>query len=92
MEERRASQRRRTLKIGTIAFNRSAAITARVKNISDTGAGLEVDSIVGIPDEFVLDITSDHFRRPCRMVWKTPTRMGVCFTQQSVLEAAAHHV
>ena len=79
MEERRISPRRRTFKIGTIAFNRAAGITARVKNMSETGAGLEVASVVGIPDEFVLDIQSDHFRRPCRMVWKTPTRVGVCF-------------
>jgi hypothetical protein len=90
MEERRISPRKRTLKVGTIAFNRAAGITARVKNMSDTGAGLEIESVVGIPDEFVLDIHSDHFRRPCRVVWKTPTRMGVCFTQQSMLEAAAH--
>jgi hypothetical protein len=79
MEERRISPRRRTFKIGTIAFNRAAGFTARIKNISDTGAGLEVESVVGIPDEFVLDIQADHFRRNCRVVWKQPTRLGVCF-------------
>ena len=79
MEERRISPRRRTFKVGTIAFNRAAGITTRVKNISDTGAGLEVESVLGIPDEFVLDIQSDHFRRNCRVVWKQPTRIGVCF-------------
>ena len=79
MEERRISPRRRTFKTGTIAFNRAGGITTRVKNISDTGAGLEVDNVVGIPNEFVLDIASDHFRRPCRVVWKQPTRLGVSF-------------
>src|SRR5688572_11167408 len=73
MEGRRISPRRRTFKVGTIAFNRAAGITARIRNISDTGVGLEVESVLGIPDEFVLDIQSDHFRRPCRVVWKQPT-------------------
>ena len=79
MEERRISPRRRMFKVGTIAFNRAAGITARVKNLSETGAGLEVETVVGIPDEFVLDIQSDHFRRDCRIAWKQPTRIGVCF-------------
>ena len=78
-EDRRSSHRRRTFKVGLIAFNGAGGITGRVKNISDTGAALEVESIIGIPNEFVLDIESDHFRRSCRVVWKQPTRMGVCF-------------
>ena len=49
--ENRSSQRNRTLKAGTISFGRAAGIDCLVRNVSETGACLEVESPVGIPDE-----------------------------------------
>jgi hypothetical protein len=40
---------------------------------------LEVDSQVGIPEEFVLVIESDRLRQSCRVIWRTATRLGVTF-------------
>jgi hypothetical protein len=78
--ERRKLSRHRTLKAGSITFNRASAIDCRVRNLSPAGALLEVASQVGIPEEFVLVIESDHARHPCRVIWRTATRLGVAFS------------
>lgn len=78
MDERRKVQRHRTLKGGSISFNR-AAIDCRVRNFSPAGACLEVASQVGIPDDFVLVIEHDHFRQPCHVIWRVANRLGVEF-------------
>ena len=79
MEDRRKVQRHRTLKAGSIAFNRAAAIDCRVRNLSEAGACLEVASQIGIPDDFMLVVEVDHLRQPCHVIWRTATRMGVSF-------------
>jgi hypothetical protein len=78
--ERRKESRRRTLKSGSINFNRAGGIDCKVRNLSPAGALLEVASQVGIPEEFVLVIESDHLRTPCRVIWRTATRLGVAFS------------
>lgn len=79
MEDRRRVQRHRTLKAGTINFNRAAGVDCRVRNLSPTGACLEVASQIGIPDEFVLVVGTDHMKAPCHVIWRTATRLGVAF-------------
>jgi hypothetical protein len=79
MDERRKSQRHRTLRAGSISFNRAAGIDCRVRNLSPAGACLEVASQVGIPDDFMLVIEIDHLKTPCHVIWRTATRMGVEF-------------
>jgi hypothetical protein len=79
MDERRKVQRRRTLKAGTINFNRAAGVDCRVRNLSPAGACLEVASQIGIPDDFVLVVEVDHVKAPCHVIWRTATRLGVTF-------------
>ena len=79
MDEKRKVQRHRTLKAGSISFNRAAGIDCRVRNLSPAGALLEVASQVGIPDDFTLVIEIDHLKQPCHVIWRTATRMGVEF-------------
>ena len=78
-EERRRSLRHRTFKAGTIAFSRAGGFDCRVRNISPAGACLEVASQIGIPDDFVLVVESEHVKQPCRVIWRTATRLGVEF-------------
>lgn len=78
-EERRKVPRMRTLKAGTIVFNRAGGIDCRVRNLSKVGACLEVESQVGIPAAFVLVIERDHLRQPCQVVWRNSTKLGVEF-------------
>jgi hypothetical protein len=80
MDEKRKVQRHRTLKAGSISFNRAAGIDCRVRNLSTAGALLEVASQVGIPDDFVLVVEVDQFKQPCHVIWRTATRMGVEFS------------
>jgi hypothetical protein len=79
MNERRKIPRHRTLKAGSISFNRAAGIDCRVRNLSPAGACLEVASQLGIPDDFVLVVEADHLKQPCHVIWRTATRMGVEF-------------
>ncbi len=79
MEDRRKIQRHRTLKAGIINFNRAGGVDCRVRNLSPSGACLEVASQVGIPDEFVLVVGTDHMKAPCHVIWRTATRLGVAF-------------
>jgi hypothetical protein len=79
MDERRKSARHRTLKAGSISFNRAAGIDCRVRNLSPVGACLEVASQVGIPDDFVLVVSAEHLKLACHVIWRTATRIGVAF-------------
>jgi PilZ domain-containing protein len=79
MEERRKTPRHRTLKAGSIALTGASRIDCSVRNLSQSGAMLEVVSPLGIPEEFVLVIANDHVQQPCHVVWRTTTRLGVEF-------------
>lgn len=78
MEEKRESLRTRVLKTGSISFG-GAAISCTVRNISATGALLEVESPLGIPERFILVVPADQISRPCRTIWKSERRIGVRF-------------
>ena len=78
MSEHRTSLRKRVLKAGEIEFG-GGAIDCTVRNLSETGAALSVESPVGIPAEFNLVILSDDVNRRCRVVWRKEKRIGVTF-------------
>jgi hypothetical protein len=78
MIERRQSPRRKVLKGARIAFaNEGLACT--VRNLSDTGAGLDVDNALSLPPSFMLVIERDGFTRRCHPVWCNERRVGVAF-------------
>ncbi|MFC7697289.1 MULTISPECIES: PilZ domain-containing protein [Bradyrhizobium] len=78
MSEKRIAVRRRVFKAGTIEFG-GDAIDCTVKNLSATGAALEVVTPLFIPDRFVLHIRSDGSKRQCGVVRRTGRRLGVAF-------------
>jgi hypothetical protein len=78
MDESRAAPRRRILKAGTIEFG-GGGIDCTVKNLSETGAALEVVTPLFIPERFTLFVPSDQFKRPCHIVWRKQTRIGIEF-------------
>jgi PilZ domain len=78
MDEHRIAPRRRQLKAGTISFG-GGAIDCTVRNLSMTGAALDVISPVGIPERFTLLVEADHSHLPCRVVWRKEKRIGVRF-------------
>jgi hypothetical protein len=77
--QKRSAPRHRVLKSGTISFGRAAGFDCIVRNVSETGAMLEIASPIGIPDGFVLAISKDNLQRNCNVVWRSARRIGVEF-------------
>ena len=78
MNEKRSAPRRRMLKTAYIVISDKAPkLECAIRNISETGAALEVSTTFGIPKSF--DIIIDGARRHCRSVWRTDTKIGVAF-------------
>jgi hypothetical protein len=78
MDERRDKARHRVLKAGTIEFG-GGAIDCTVRNLSDTGAALDVSSPVGIPDHFSLFVQAGGIHLACTVIWRKEKRIGVRF-------------
>jgi len=78
-EERRITGRRKVLKAGTIAFGQAAGIDCRIRNISDKGACLEVESQFGIPETFTLVVPHDAIMRVAHIQWRSANRIGIAF-------------
>jgi hypothetical protein len=74
----RIAPRRRVLKAGSIQFG-GGAIDCTIRNVSETGAALEVVTPLFIPDRFTLAVQTDQLKRPCRIVWRKERRIGVTF-------------
>ncbi|MDH6262216.1 PilZ domain-containing protein [Bradyrhizobium sp. BR13661] len=80
MEDKRKLRRSRVLKAGMISFGGSA-ISCTVRNLTKSGAMLDIVSPLGVPREFTLVIPSDDVRHECRIVWIKEKRLGVSFVQ-----------
>ena len=76
MAERPRSQRQRTFKGGSISHVSGAGTDCIIRNLSDTGACLEVSSPFGIPDNFKLIIRPEILTRSCEVAWRTAQRIG----------------
>jgi hypothetical protein len=78
MVETRRATRHRVLKAGTIEFG-GGAIDCTVRNLSSSGAALEVASQLGIPETFTLVVSGDALHLPCHIAWRNKSRIGVTF-------------
>ena len=78
MTDRRATNRQRVFKAGTIEFN-GQGIECIIRNVSPTGAALEVPSPIGIPHEIVVNFIARKIRLRAYIVWRIENRVGVCF-------------
>ena len=79
MTENRATQRKRTFKGGRIHLNHATTVDCVVRSVSDSGASLEIESPVGIPDAFAILISGESVPRDCRVAWRKQRRIGVKF-------------
>jgi hypothetical protein len=76
---RRLAPRRRVFKGAKISFwGLRATIDCVVRDISETGARLSVESSVGIPETFHLSFDGAPMRS-CRLVWRKASQIGVTF-------------
>lgn len=51
----------------------------RIRDLSTTGAALEMPDLSKIPDTFILSVPEDGLRLECRVVWRRDFRVGVTF-------------
>ena len=76
--EKRTARRYRVLKGATIAFDGSG-VACTVRNLSSSGAAVELASRASLPPSFMLVIEKDQFIRRCHPVWSNDKRFGVAF-------------
>jgi hypothetical protein len=76
---RRISPRRNTAIQAEIVFDGGrSARPCIVRNISEGGAKLELASVIGIPNSFVL-VVPGHHPQPCRIAWRALKELGIAF-------------
>jgi hypothetical protein len=80
MDENRRAFRRRVLKSATIEFD-GGAHSCAVRNLSTTGAALDVPYALAIPHEFTLVMGTGGMNRRCRVIWRKENRLGIAFDE-----------
>ncbi len=80
MDEQRRSQRQRVLKAEKISYGGgSIVIDCTIRNVSATGARLQVPTSVAIPDKFDFFETATGKARQARVMWRKGDVMGIRF-------------
>jgi hypothetical protein len=82
--DKRRSPRQRVLKGGKIAYaNGSIVIDCTIRNLSDTGARLQVPTSVAIPDRFEFVEAASAKRRSATVMWRRGDLKGIRFDDPS---------
>jgi len=77
MSDRRQRARSRRLKSGKIVFGK-CTLPCVVRNLTDSGALLHVQTTYGIPGKFRF-LMDDDAPRTCRTTWVNSNEIGVQF-------------
>jgi hypothetical protein len=81
--ERRETQRVRILKAGKIIKSGGwGSIECIIKDVSSTGAKIEVDPLFEFPSKFSLLIIKDETLVECELAWRNGRKAGVRFTSE----------
>ena len=80
MAERRTNERRQMKKTAKIVWNNgSSVLDCTLRNVSKTGAMMEVMSALTVPKEFELRWDNNAQRQRCIVVWRKLDRASVKF-------------
>ncbi|MEA2920474.1 MAG: hypothetical protein QOF07_437 [Bradyrhizobium sp.] len=79
MAKTRVAPRHRISKAARIEFTGGRPVDCVVRDLSLSGAKIEVPSQVGVPKAFDLVIPEDGLRLPSRVVWRKDFHVGVAF-------------
>lgn len=93
MSEQKSMPRGRTLLAGKIISNYGqSSIDCIVRQISDVGAVIEVESALGIPEHFHLLIPGEGQPQPCKRAWQSDKQVGLVFeAAEAAREEAARN-
>jgi hypothetical protein len=79
MEGRKTRAPRYLVSEGAIITFGDRTVGCVVRNLSATGAAVEVPNEPGIPSEFALNIPRLGLSLTCRVAWRRDHRIGVAF-------------
>jgi hypothetical protein len=78
MVETRAAPRYRVAKPALIEYG-GQKIICTLRDLSTTGAGLQVFDATKIPAQFILVLPDDGLKLPCHVARRSDFRLGVAF-------------
>jgi hypothetical protein len=78
MIEHRTKLRHNVNRAATIVFV-GGSVSCTIRNISPTGAALDVSNASSIPHEITLLMAKGRLSQHCYVVWRKPSRVGVMF-------------
>jgi hypothetical protein len=84
IEARRAERIRSFLRARIIFNNHQSTIDCVIKNISKTGAKIELDNAMSIPDAFELEVPQKGRTFQARLSWRDRNSIGVAFAEGQV--------
>ncbi|NNE23322.1 MAG: PilZ domain-containing protein [Rhizobiales bacterium] len=78
--DHRSANRAKTLRSGKIIYNNKMSVSdCSIRDISETGCRISMESTAGIPKNFLLHIVNGDVRHECEVAWRSSTAMGVKF-------------
>lgn len=81
--EERYTRRQRVLLKGVVAWNDEfSSASCTVRDLSETGAKIQLESPAAIPANFVLHVEVGGWKAECERVWLEGLMMGVRFTSE----------
>jgi hypothetical protein len=90
MSELKSMPRGPTFLAGKIISNYGqSSIDCIVRQMSDVGAVIEVESALGIPEHFHLRIPGEGQPQPCKRAWQSDKQVGLVFEAKEAREEAA---
>jgi hypothetical protein len=76
--EGRKTPRHKVLDTGLIKFG-DFSVSCVIRNLSATGAALDVAPQISIPDQFTLIVVRKKKIYSCTVIWRRGARLGVSF-------------
>ena len=90
MSEQKPLPRGRTFLAGKVISNYGqSSIDCTVRRISDDGAVIEVETVLGVPEHFHLLIPGEGDPLPCKRSWQSDRQIGLVFETAEAAEAEA---
>jgi PilZ domain len=80
LKEQRAYPRRPMARRAAIFLSPKRQVECTIRNLSRSGAMIQLDAPVDLPKRFVLDLSGNIVvRRVCNLVWQEGATIGVTF-------------
>lgn len=86
-EVRRDDRVRAFLRARILFNNNNSSIDCTVKNISASGAKIEISSVLSVPSEFDLEVPQKGRTYRARLMWRDANFVGVQFVEKDAVDA-----